>query len=96
MNTNPISVQAVKDYLLDLQNRICQALEQEDGKAKFVEDVWTRPEGGGGRTRVIADGAIFEKGGVNFSHVYGANMPPQQPPCAQSLRAVIFRQQASL
>jgi coproporphyrinogen III oxidase len=91
MNTNPSSVQAVKDYLLDLQNRICQALEQEDGKAKFVEDVWTRPEGGGGRTRVIADGAIFEKGGVNFSHVYGANMPAAATALRPELKGCHFQ-----
>jgi coproporphyrinogen III oxidase len=54
-----------------LQNRICSALEETDGKAKFVEDAWERPEGGGGKTRVIADGNIFEKGGVNTSVVFG-------------------------
>lgn len=75
MNTDSDLLQMVKAYLLDLQNRICQSLEQEDGKAKFQEDLWTRAEGGGGRTRVITDGSLFEKGGVNFSHVYGANMP---------------------
>lgn len=75
MSTDSDSLQVVKDYLLDLQDRICQALEQEDGKAKFHEDLWTRAEGGGGRSRVITDGAVFEKGGVNFSHVYGGNMP---------------------
>lgn len=59
-------------YIHDLQNRICTALEAADGKATFVEDAWQRPEGGGGKTRVIADGAVFEKGGVNTSVVYGA------------------------
>jgi coproporphyrinogen III oxidase len=58
-------------YIHDLQNRICHALEQSDGKAKFVEDEWQRPEGGGGKTRVIANGNVFEKGGVNTSLVYG-------------------------
>jgi coproporphyrinogen III oxidase len=58
-------------YIQDLQNRICYALEQLDGKAKFIEDEWKRPEGGGGRTRVIANGNVFEKGGVNTSVVYG-------------------------
>jgi len=66
---------AVKAYLLDLQERICQGLEREDGGARFVEDVWTRAEGGGGRSRVINNGEVFEKGGVNFSHVQGAQMP---------------------
>lgn len=59
------------DYIHDLQNRICASLEEADGKAKFIEDKWERPEGGGGKTRVIANGAVFEKGGVNTSVVFG-------------------------
>src|SRR4051812_40709050 len=55
------------EYIHDLQNRICVALEQADGKAKFIEDEWQRPEGGGGKTRVISNGNVFEKGGVNTS-----------------------------
>jgi coproporphyrinogen III oxidase len=66
----------VKEYLLDLQNRICTALEKEDGKEKFREDAWQRPEGGGGRSRVLADGNVFEQAGVNFSHVFGKTLPP--------------------
>lgn len=58
-------------YIHDLQNRICAVLEQEDGKASFREDAWERPEGGGGKTRVISGGAVFEKGGVNTSVVHG-------------------------
>jgi len=58
-------------YIHDLQNRICAALEEVDGKATFAEDEWQRPEGGGGKTRVIANGAVFEKGGVNTSVVFG-------------------------
>lgn len=69
------SVTAVKAYLLDLQDRICQVLAVEDGGAEFIEDSWDRPEGGGGRSRVIKNGAVFEKGGVNFSHVHGNQMP---------------------
>ncbi|MBV0933766.1 oxygen-dependent coproporphyrinogen oxidase [Marinobacterium weihaiense] len=65
----------VKEYLLDLQDRICAALEQADGEGRFVEDSWERAEGGGGRTRVISQGAVIEKGGVNFSHVYGDTLP---------------------
>src|SRR5688500_10186600 len=68
-------VDTVKEYLLDLQNRICAVLEQEDGKAKFAEDRWQRAEGGGGVSRALEGGAVFEKGGVNFSHVHGAQMP---------------------
>ncbi len=66
---------AVKAYLLDLQDRICNALAAEDGDAQFVEDSWTRTEGGGGRSRVLTNGAVIEKGGVNFSHVHGTQMP---------------------
>lgn len=69
------SVTEVKAYLLDLQDRICQALAAEDGGAEFAEDSWDRPEGGGGRSRVIKNGSVFEKGGVNFSHVHGNQMP---------------------
>ena len=57
--------------ILALQNKICTALEEVDGKAKFVEDVWIREEGGGGKTRVIQNGNVFEKGGVNTSLVFG-------------------------
>lgn len=58
-------------YIHDLQNRICAALEAVDGKARFIEDPWERPEGGGGKTRVIAHGNVIEKGGVNTSVVFG-------------------------
>ncbi len=70
-----VDVDAVKQYLLNLQNSICNTLASVDGKQKFVEDSWDRPEGGSGITRVISNGAVFEKGGVNFSHVFGENMP---------------------
>ena len=65
----------IKDHWISiidqLQNNICAALEKADGKAVFQEDQWERPEGGGGRTRVIANGNVFEKGGVNTSVVFG-------------------------
>lgn len=67
---------AVRTYLLSLQDAICQGLEQEDGMAIFHEDQWTRPEGGGGLSRVLSDGAVFEKAGVGFSHVSGPTLPP--------------------
>lgn len=73
---NNINLHEIKAYFLELQNSICDALEAEDGKAYFSEDVWQRPQGGGGLTRVITEGAVIEKGGVNFSHVYGKNLPP--------------------
>jgi coproporphyrinogen III oxidase len=66
--------EAVKDYLLLLQDQICDALTAIDGKP-FIEDQWHREEGGGGRSRVLADGNVIEKGGVNFSHVFGEQMP---------------------
>ena len=83
-----IDVAAVKNYLLDLQNRICAGLEQEEASsdqknssARFVTEEWQRDGGlqqkdtGGGITRVLENGAVFEKGGVNFSHVLGDAMP---------------------
>jgi coproporphyrinogen III oxidase len=69
-------IETVKDYLLNLQEQICTALEQEENGARFAQDVWERAEGGGGRTRVLAGGAVFEQAGVNFSHVSGFKLPP--------------------
>ena len=71
-------INAVRSYLLDLQDRICQQIEAADGGAQFVEDNWQREGsgGGGGRTRVLTNGAVFEQGGVNFSQVTGDNLPP--------------------
>jgi coproporphyrinogen III oxidase len=71
-----IALQPVKDFLLQLQDDICRQLEDEDGGGKFIEDAWQRPEGGGGRTRVLSEGKVFEQAGVNFSHVFGTNLPP--------------------
>jgi coproporphyrinogen III oxidase len=65
----------VKAFLLQLQELIVERLAQIDGKP-FLSDTWTRPEGGGGITRLIEDGNVFERGGVNFSHVTGNNLPP--------------------
>lgn len=75
MPLNQPDIEAVKNYLLALQDNICRELEEEDGAAEFVEESWQRPAGGGGRTRVISDGAVIEKGGVNFSHVHGGQLP---------------------
>jgi coproporphyrinogen III oxidase len=66
---------AVKKYLLGLQNGVCSALQAEDTKALFQEDRWSREEGGGGCSRTIINGNMFEKGGVNFSHVRGTQLP---------------------
>lgn len=65
----------VKQFLLELQDKICQQLAQVDGQADFIEDAWSREAGGGGRSRVLTSGKIFEQAGVNFSHVYGGKMP---------------------
>jgi coproporphyrinogen III oxidase len=74
MPSNP-DLDSVKNYLLSLQDNICDALTNEDGQV-FAEDAWERPGGGGGRSRVLEQGAVFEKAGVNFSHVHGDGLPP--------------------
>lgn len=65
----------VKAFLMALQDQICQTLAAVDGKAAFKEESWDRAEGGGGRSRVLTQGAVFEQAGVNFSHVFGDKMP---------------------
>jgi len=83
MSDTTINIQAVKTYLLSLQDDICAQLAEEDGSKDFIIDEWEREgeEGvmgltGGGRTRVMEGGSVIEKGGVNFSHVKGKNLPP--------------------
>jgi coproporphyrinogen III oxidase len=71
-----MQIEQVKTYLLQLQDNICGELAAEDGGKGFITDEWQRPEGGGGRSRVLAEGEVFEKAGVNFSHVTGASLPP--------------------
>ena len=66
---------AVRAYLLDFQDTLCRALETED-RESFSEDQWQRPKGGGGRSRVLEDGSAIERAGVNFSHVFGDQLPP--------------------
>jgi coproporphyrinogen III oxidase len=75
MNEQPSSTPVIA-YLRDLHDRISGAIEAVDGKAKFHRDAWTRPSGGGGESRILKDGAIFEQAGVGFSHVMGEQMPP--------------------
>ena len=95
---NQSDIQAVKDYLLKLQDNICNELAAEDGKEKFIEDAWSRDKeadedneeanqtevseqhdgpvlGGGGRSRVLTEGEVFEQAGINFSHVHGDKLP---------------------
>ncbi len=66
----------VLDYLKNLQDNICTEVENLDAVAKFKQDDWERPDGGGGRTRVLQNGGVFEQAGVGFSHVFGNNLPP--------------------
>src|SRR5690606_7848930 len=71
-----VDTEAVIAYLRSLQNEICSALEQADGSSRFIHDRWERAEGGGGESRVLTDGAVFEQAGVNFSFVSGSKLPP--------------------
>ncbi len=68
-------ISSVKNYLLDLQDKICAELEVADTRQNFRTDQWVRDCGGGGRTRVMVNGSVIEKAGVNFSHVYGEKLP---------------------
>jgi coproporphyrinogen III oxidase len=72
--TSP-DIAQIKTYLLSLQDKICAALTEADGQIEFTEENWTREEGGGGRSRMLVNGAVFEQAGVNFSHVSGAILP---------------------
>lgn len=70
------TIDLVKTFLMTLQDHLCDQLAAADGGASFVEDAWIRAEGGGGRSRVLTQGSVFEQAGVNFSHVSGASLPP--------------------
>ncbi|MEB3294525.1 MAG: oxygen-dependent coproporphyrinogen oxidase [Synechococcales bacterium] len=70
------SRERVSQWLKSFQDSVCQGLEQLDGAATFKEDSWQREEGGGGRSRVLSNGSVFEQGGVNFSEVWGKDLPP--------------------
>ena len=70
------SRQRAKALLMGLQDSICAGLEQLDGSGRFAQESWERPEGGGGRSRVMKDGRVFEQGGVNFPEVHGSDLPP--------------------
>ena len=73
--TEEINNNEVKSYLLSLQDRLCGEIEELDAEKRFAQDVWVRAQGGGGISRVLEQGAVFEKAGVNFSHVYGDQLP---------------------
>ena len=77
MNKDELSsaILRIKAYLSNLQAGICQMLESEDGKALFIDDAWKHATGGGGLSKVMAEGSVIEKAGVNFSHVHGQALP---------------------
>jgi len=89
---------AVRDYLTGLQDRICAAMEGADGAARFHEDAWTRPDesasgglAGGGRTRIMRDGAVFEQAGIGFSDVRGTRLPPSATASRPELAGASWR-----
>ena len=75
LECDTMDIEVVASYLRTLQTRICSALADEDGQAAFGADEWQRPGGGGGHTRALDDGAVFEQAGVGFSHVHGGELP---------------------
>lgn len=81
----------VREYLAGLQDRVCSAIGALDGEARFIEDAWTRAEGGGGRTRILRDGAVFEQAGVGFSDVSGTTLPPSASAARPELAGASWR-----
>lgn len=88
---NETQAKQVEDYLLSLQDTICSALESVDTSVQFREDSWERDGGGGGRTRVMEDGKVFEKAGVNFSLVHGEDLPSSATNARPELAGRHFR-----
>ncbi len=86
-----VAAERVITYLRDLQDRSCAGLSALDGHATFTEHAWTRPGGGGGRTRVLSDGGVFEQAGVNFSDVHGAALPAAATAKRPQLAGCSFR-----
>ncbi|RMH88122.1 oxygen-dependent coproporphyrinogen oxidase [Lysobacter pythonis] len=92
----PPDFDAVRAYLIDLQERICAAIEQADGRARFTEDAWTRDPGevllaGAGRTRILREGAVFEQCGIGFSDVSGRQLPPSATAARPELIGAAWR-----
>ena len=85
------NIDDVKAHFTSLQNRICAELETLDGKATFAGDTWERPGGGGGESRVMSDGGVFEQAGVSFSHVFGKQMPPSATKSRPELAGKAFQ-----
>lgn len=71
-----VHAKRISQYMMDLQDNICKALENEDETGRFQQDTWRRPQGGGGRTRILRNGRILEQAGINYSHVSGGQLPP--------------------
>ncbi len=84
-------IETVRAWLAALQDRICAALEARDGQARFADDVWMRAEGGGGRTRILRDGAVFEQVGIGFSDVSGTALPPSASAARPELAGAAWR-----
>lgn len=84
------AIDQVKTYLTTLQHTICRSLEEIDGKETFLSDHWDRPLGGGGISRVMANGSVFAKAGVNFSHVSGEQLPPSASAHRQEIAGANF------
>jgi coproporphyrinogen III oxidase len=91
LNMQTTRPEKVRQYLLRLQDSICDALETEDGTAQFRQEEWKRDEGGGGRSRVMENGAVFEKAGINFSDVQGESLPPSATASRPQLAGAAFR-----
>jgi len=84
-------IDRVRDYLTGLQDRICAAIETADGSARFAEDSWAREEGGGGRTRILREGHVFEQAGIGFSDVSGTKLPPSATAARPELAGASWR-----
>jgi len=76
MITSVVDAQSVRDFLVSFHDKLCKQLEALDGTARFADDRWERSEGGGGNTRTLVGGSLFEKAGVAFSHIKGSKLPP--------------------
>ena len=96
-NARMDDITPVRDYLTGLQDRICAGIERTDGGARFIEDAWTRAPGngpllgGGGRTRILRDGAVFEQAGIGFSDVSGTRLPPSATAARPELEGAEWR-----
>src|SRR5690554_2969210 len=96
-NARMDDISTVRGYLTGLQDRICSAIETAHGGARFIEDAWTRKPGeglllgGGGRTRILRDGAVFEQAGIGFSDVSGNELPPSATAARPELAGAVWR-----